>query len=333
LKTAVAGAAAERHYRRGLAQRDAQRLDAAAACYRRALELKPDHARAHNNLGALLQIQERNAEALASYEQAVALAPDFPQPYLNLGRLHETLGNPAAAAASYRLALANGLQPEVFRHLLAAVEGVATPRAPAQYARAVFDEFAGRFDERLVAELGYRIPEILGARLRAMHPGGRLAILDLGCGTGLCGAHVADIASRLIGVDLSPRMLDQARARNVYHELVEADIADYLRTVPSEAFDAVLSADVFIYLGELDEVFAQVARVLRRGGTFAFSVEECAGSTDYELRSSGRYAQSAAYVRRLVATCRLMEAESFPETIRGGSAAGITGRVFLLRRP
>jgi len=328
-------AAAERHYRRGLALRDAQKLDAAAASYRRTLEWQPGHARAHNNLGAVHQLQGRHAEALASYGRAVELKPGIPQPYLNLGRLHESLGNRAAAATTYRLALGSGLDPQTFRHLLDAAEGMTTERAPAAYTRAVFDEFAERFDERLVGELGYRIPEIFGERLHARHtaPGTRLDILDLGCGTGLCGVHVADITARIVGVDLSSAMLERARSRGIYHELIEGDITSYLASAPAGGFDAALAADVFIYIGDLEDVFAQVARVLRSGGVFAFSIEENMEAADYTLRASGRYAQSTAYVRQLAAQAGFTELETFAQILRGGPQEGISGRVFLLTRP
>ena len=57
---------------------------------------------------------------------------------------------------------------------------------------------------------------------------GRDNILDVGCGTGLCGALLSPYARRLVGVDLSDRMLDQARERNIYDELVKGELTAYL---------------------------------------------------------------------------------------------------------
>ena len=61
------------------------KLDEAVACYRRALELKPDYAAAHNNLGNALQAQGKLDEAVACYRRAVELKPDYAEAHCNLG--------------------------------------------------------------------------------------------------------------------------------------------------------------------------------------------------------------------------------------------------------
>ena len=52
----------------------------------------------------------------------------------------------------------------------------------------------------------------------------KLAILDLGCGTGLAGLAFQPLAARLDGVDLSPAMIEKARARGIYDHLDVADL-------------------------------------------------------------------------------------------------------------
>src|SRR4051812_24669786 len=156
---------AEAHYRAGIAWRDLERFELAIASYRRALALKPDYIEAHNNLGVVLQLQNELPAAQTCYRRAVELKPAFSQPYINLGRLCEMLGARAEAAQCYRQAIAANVEPETFRHFLDAAEGVTTGRAPAAYARTVFDNFAEHFDHRLVDDLGYRIPRILGERV------------------------------------------------------------------------------------------------------------------------------------------------------------------------
>jgi predicted TPR repeat methyltransferase len=324
---ALAPAHAEAHFRLGLAWRDLQRLDAAAACYRRAIGLRPDYVEAHNNLGSVLQMQGQLPEALASYRQAVALQPAFGQPYLNLGRLCVALGDTANAAAAFQTAIDRGIDVDSFRHLSNALAGATTAAAPAGYTRTLFDGFADDFDRRLVDELGYRLPAVLAARIKALQPGNNLRVLDLGCGTGLCGSHLAGSCSSLTGIDLSPAMLAKARARQLYDVLVEQDIAGWLRTAPAAAFDVVIAADVLIYIGELNEIFGAVARALAPGGLFLFSIELVAGE-DFRLQTSGRYAHAPDYIRRLAATTGLGEVESFAQHIRGD----VSGSVFILRK-
>ena len=336
--TALAPDDPDGHYRLAMALRDQQRLAEAAASYRRALSLAPAHAEAHNNLGAVLQLQGKLAEALAAFRQASMLDAALPQPRLNLGRLLETMDDHAGAAAAWRDALAHVAadDAEPFRHLLDAAEGNASTRAPAGYTRAVFDAFAPHFDARLAGELNYRVPEVIAQQLAALraHWPAPPAVLDLGCGTGLCGAALQGLRGRLVGVDLSPAMLAQARARNLYAELVEADALDYLRDTAPDRFDLVVAADVFIYLGDLAATFDGIARALRAGGLFAFSIETCAPAAgNYELRASGRYAQAEAYIRRLAEARGLRERAAHTLDIRGVPGHAIAGAVFVLEKP
>lgn len=319
---------AEAHYRSGLAWRDQQKFDAAIASYQRALTLKPGYIEAHNNLGVVLQLEGRADDALACYRRAIELVPDFSQPYINLGRLCEILGHREEAAQCYRKAIAANVEPATFRHFLNAAEGVNTGRAPAEYARTVFDNFAEHFDHRLVDGLGYRIPQILCERVIAMCGPRKLRVLDLGCGTGLCGTHLQDICAQLVGVDVSPAMLAKAAGHKLYDALVEKDIAEYLLAAPAVAFDVVLAADVFVYIGDLAQVFVEVSRVLATDGVFAFSIESIADERDFWLQPNGRYVQSAGFVRRLAVQNGLAEIASFAETIRTGAP----GLIFFLRK-
>jgi predicted TPR repeat methyltransferase len=318
---------AEAHFRLGLAARDQQQLERAATAYRRAIELRPGYIEAHNNLGSVLQMQGINEEALEAYRRAVALVPDFAQPYLNLGRLYAAGGDRDNAAATFQQAIARGIDVEIFNHLLSALRGETTGQAPDDYTRSLFDNFAGDFDRRLVDELGYRIPETMAARIKTIDPRRNLRVLDLGCGTGLCGVQLAGCFTQLTGVDLSSAMLKKARARNLYTELIDASLGEWLETAPSGAFDLVLAADVLVYFGDLAALFAQIASVLGHGGHCAFSIE-LSTTNDYVLQPSGRYAHTADYVRKVCGNLGLREIEAFPHHIRGD----VNGFVFILRK-
>ena len=77
-----------------IALKDQGKLDEAVACYRRALELKPDYAEAHNNLGNALKDQGKLDEAVACYRRALELKPDFAEAHNNLGNaLRRTRGS------------------------------------------------------------------------------------------------------------------------------------------------------------------------------------------------------------------------------------------------
>ena len=96
---------AEAHNNLGTAFKDQGKLDEAVACYRRALELKPDFAEAHNNLGIALKDQGKLDEAVACYRRALELKPDYAEAHNNLGNALKDQGKLDEAVACYRRAL------------------------------------------------------------------------------------------------------------------------------------------------------------------------------------------------------------------------------------
>ena len=148
--------------------------------------------------------------------------------------------------------------------------------------------------------------------------------LDLGCGTGLCGPLLRPLAQRLVGVDLSAGMLQRAHGRGYYDELVQADLAEHLHTMTGPV-DAIVAADVFIYIGDLQAVWAGVHRVLSPGGWLALSVEEAPAAVDYALRTSSRYAQSAHYLHRLASAQGLLLRHHSRAPLRQDQGHDVTG--------
>lgn len=324
---------AETQYKLANACKEQGKLAQAEQHYRAALALAPRHAEAHNNLGAALQLMQRMPEAEASYRSAIAAKPGLSQPYLNLGRLLQQAGEAGAARACYADALAQGLDPGVFQHLLDAAAGTSTAQAPAAYVRATFDGFAGQFDRHLTDTLDYHVPEMLSSAVRALSPPAQMDILDLGCGTGLCGECLRDLARRMVGVDLAPKMLELARRRGCYSELAEAEVVQYLAAQAPASFDLVVAADVLIYIGDIAPLMREVARVLRAGGRFAFSIEQPSQACEgYRLEQSGRYAQSLAYVRGLARGLDLAERSCREVAIRKHGAQSLTGQLLVLER-
>jgi predicted TPR repeat methyltransferase len=320
----------------GLQAQEAGRLLEAEAAYRASLALVPGRASTLNNLGVVLTALQRDDEALPLLEQSLQAEPGDAATWVVLGQCQARLGDlPAAlisadralaldtppapawalrggvlkdlgrhaeAAAALRSAIAHGADPALQGYLLASMEGhTAPPQPPPGYVQALFDGYAADFDQHLVGRLGYQAPQTLVDHLalqvqaRGAHWG---TVLDLGCGTGLCGPLLRPLAQRLVGVDLSAGMLQRAQARGCYDELVQGDVAEHLHRVAGPV-DAIVAADVFIYIGDLQAVWTGVRRVLAPGGWLALSVEEAPEAVDYALRTSSRYAQSARYLHRL----------------------------------
>ena len=316
------------------------RVEAVAALLGPWLEQGTAPARAWLLQGQALQVLGRHAEALPAYDEAVRRDPALGEAWGHRGHLLKDLGREDEARASLRRAIAAGGDVAVHRYTLAALEGTDVPASsPSAYVRGLFDGYAEDFDRHLLQGLRYRAHEtVLQAvgRARSGAPAQADSALDLGCGTGLCGAGLAVLARRVTGVDLSPTMLAHARRRGCYAELVQADVADHLRQTPAR-HDIVVATDVFIYIGALEGVFAGVARVLGPGGLFGFSVaradERLLGSVGYALRRSLRYAHADGYLQHLARTHGLDVMCFDHETIRVEQGAPIAGRVVVLRRP
>jgi predicted TPR repeat methyltransferase len=319
-------------------------FEAAMEAFRRAIALDAGHANAYNNLGVLLKLYGRLDEAEASYRAAIAANPNHPDVYHNLavvldqtGRLQEALEahcrhitlRPSQPNAHRSLAMAYSLIGEIdkavavceewvrnnpddprARHALAAYSGRNVPaRAPDDYVQKVFDDFAESFEAKL-ARLEYRAPALVGDALAAAVPVAdrALDILDVGCGTGLCGPLLSPYARRLVGVDLSAGMLGYAREKQVYDELVQAELTTYLQQQPTGSVDVVVTADTLVYFGTLEDVAMAAAAALRPGGVFVFTVEEATEpqfAASYVLRGHGRYSHGEAYVRRVLSDAGL----------------------------
>ena len=321
---------ANAHSNLGVVLRAKGELAEAEAEYRAAISIDPDHSNAYQNLGVLLNAQDRPAEAARCFSKVITLRPDDPEARRLLAIAHCTLGEVDKAVRIFEEWLAEEPDSPIARHMLAACSGRDVPaRASDAYIERTFDSFAASFDSKL-AKLLYRAPELVVEMLArsGVEASKSLDVLDAGCGTGLCGPLVAPYARRLVGIDLSARMLAQATERNVYDDLVHGELTAYLSGCV-EAFDVIVSADTLVYFGPLEAVAAAAATALRPGGRLVFTVEEFVGTSrgaGYSISTSGRYQHARDYVECALSNASL-RAEVVPAELRLEAGEPVPGLV------
>ena len=294
---------ANAHSNLGVLLRATGKPDAAEAAYRTAIRLNPEHIDAQTNLGVLLYSLKRREEAVACFCRVITLRPKHPEARRLLALAHCTLGETDKAIKIFEDWLSENPNDPVAQHMLSACSGRDVPeRASDRFVALTFDSFAASFDSKL-AKLSYRAPALVAAMLEdtGLEPSQSLDILDMGCGTGLCGPLVRRYARRLTGIDLSGGMLTQAQEKGLYDYLEQIELTEYLRS-QSEAFDVIISADTLVYFGALEQVMAAAARALKPAGFLIFTLEHGTAPTapDYHLATHGRYSHARPYVERLL---------------------------------
>ncbi|MGY0570212.1 methyltransferase domain-containing protein [Bradyrhizobium sp. RDM12] len=257
-----------------------------------------------------LQLKGDLPAAADLIEQALELAPNFTSAWFTLGEIRQQLGERDKAIAAFRESRRcdPGDQHGAGLHLirLGDTEMAEMPKA---YVQALFDQYAPRFEHVLINDLGYRAPSlifkaVLAARVAAKKPALFKRAIDLGCGTGLAAAAFAKQVDEFIGIDLSPGMIKEARATELYAELEVADMIEGLRGKADASANLVVAADAFVYLSDLAPVLTETRRVLASGGVLAFTLETHDGN-GIVLGEGLRYAHSAEYVRGAIAKAGL----------------------------
>ena len=309
------------HHHRGLILAELNRLEEAIQAQRAALQQDSAHLGAVRALGTLLHHQGELDEARVVFGNAV----------FQLGEAEEAL-----KLLQYWLQLIP--DDPIAQHRLAAWFGGEKPaRASDGYVTYLFDRYADCFDDHLDGELGYQAPVVIGARLAEVlgTPSAQLEVLDAGCGTGLCQPILRPYARHLTGVDLSPGMIQKARERGGYDELVVAELTAFLNE-QTDAYDLIASADTLVYFGALESVLAAAAHALRPGGWLAFTAEQTTANMapeGYFLNKSGRYSHTAAYLERALAGASLELFTRMDAILRQENNQPVVGHVVLARKP
>jgi len=317
------------HFNMGMALRDKGDHDGAIQSYNRAIAIDPNCAEAYNNIGNIHRNAGKQDVAIESFQKAIQINPIYSAAHHNLGISLERQGKTSAAIESFKLAMKLDPENASIRHILAALTGQKTASAPDAYVEGLFDDYAVRFDQSLVDQLKYNVPKLIAELILKHQSNARLgSVMDLGCGTGLAGVELKGFCQGMEGVDLSKKMLAKARQKNVYSKLDHTSIIEYLAEAPLD-FDLFLSTDVFVYVGELSEVFRLIKLRNKRHGQLAFSTEHTE-KADFFLEKSGRYSHSKSYIESLCDKFDYQPLHFSNIDLRKNGTELITGGLYLL---
>jgi predicted TPR repeat methyltransferase len=277
-------------------------------------------------------------------DQTLAQAYHFTAAWHLYGLAQEALGRNEDAATAWRQCLTLDPNDHFGARLdLARIGAMSAEDATSEnFSGTLFDAYAERFDSHLTQALHYDAPAQLKAALARLHDNaGRPfrfdTVLDLGCGTGLMGEAVRDEAGFLAGCDVSPRMIERARAKlrgdgqPLYDKLAVAGLTAFLTSRPDSSADLIVAADVFVYLGELGPAFAQSARVLKRDGIFAFTAQSHDGE-GVVVGADRRFAHAEGWLRQRLGEAGLQPMLLEPASARQDRGAPVPGLLIVAER-
>ena len=238
-----------------------QEYEKAFATCSKGLNLEPENPTLHHTMGNILRMTHQEDQALVAYQKALDCGSKHPATYRAIAELSES-----------------------------------TVDENEQVIELLFDQYAENFDTDLLENLKYATPT-KAFEVYALENKEKTvrSILDLGCGTGLSIIPFLPQCSsdtHCVGVDLSSKMLDVARKKNIYTHLHAQSIKEYLEQETSQ-YELVLCLDTLVYIRHLDAIFSRAFAVSTE--TFLFSTENTQAE-EPTLQRSGRYAHPPHYV-------------------------------------
>lgn len=138
----------------------------------------------------------------------------------------------------------------------------------------LFNEMAHRYDSA-VKELRYFAVDYLEREV-TQNADQIARVLDIGCATGLLGNVINRHrpSAELIGLDISPAMIERARATGIYQSLYVHDMNENLTLFQDQSFDFLMALGVLEFISDIGQCLKEIARVLTPGGVAYLSFQE-----------------------------------------------------------
>ena len=319
------------YHNQGIALRELGQLENSIESCDNAIQINPDYAEAYHNRGITFQELGQQENAIESYNKAIQINPDYAEVYVDLAIALQELGQLEKAIVSCNKAVQ--LKPSSFnaQHILNSLLGNDAQSTPKEYITSLFNKYAQNYEKDLVNNLSYTAPSFFKKTLSSLNLTNNKfnKAIDLGCGTGLVGAEFRNIVDVLIGIDLSEKMIRQAKEKNVYDELIVNDLINGLQALKI-SFDLFVSADVFIYLGDLSSLFRNVKKHANNESLFMFSTEDIPGD-GFFLQKTGRFAHSKNYILSTASSYGFQLEHFEKHNLRKHKNEWIVGGIYILK--
>jgi len=264
-------------------------------------------------------------------KRVVELKPDDWDAWYDLGEICQCVGRREEARAAYQKYFEAHPEDAEIEHLLVALrDDTPPPRTSDRAIQQIYKGFAASYEVRMLEDLKYQGPEHLSEGISSViGEAAGLAVLDLGCGSGLAGMRLKSWAGRMTGVDLAPEMIALAGKRNIYDRLEVGEITEWIQNT-AERFDLIASCDCIIYFGDLHRIAAAAAKRLKPGGIFALSMER-GDRYPFHLTDTGRYEHHPDHVREAAAAAGLTVAYLQDAFLRMEYGSSVTGLFAVLK--
>lgn len=308
-------------------------IEEAISLFLKCLKLQPESIDVLYNLAGCYRALNEWAKAKELYLLAYEIDKDYQPVLSNLAYTHHRLGETDDALALYEKLISLNPEHKSAKHMIATLRDEEILNIDNDYITELFDDYSDSFEQDLLSILKYQVPTLLKSELLSCvdkdHSFSN--VLDLGCGTGLAGLEIHKNCSTITGIDLSCKMLAKAQEKNIYDQLFATDIVHFLdhAKIP---YDLFIAADVFSYVGELDDTFTAVSKRADINSFLAFSIEKIENNRDLELGATGRFKHSGAYIKRLSTENGFEVLKETEVNLRQEAGKWVKGYLYVLKK-
>ena len=296
----------------------------------KSLEIGPNYISALNNLAVIYIDLENYKEGLSLLQKVISLDKNNYLANKNAGLLYTKLEDFKKAKIFLENALKYIKDDDELNFIYDSVNNKTPKNAPLSYVESLFNNYAKNFERSLTKALDYKFPKKMCEFFldRSDIPNTYDNAIDLGCGTGLSGKVFRDYVDFFTGVDLSKNMLDIAKKKKIYDELLTGDICNILER-STKKYNLFIIADVFIYIGELQDVFSKIKNRSEEGAIVVFSTEHLEAE-DYRLVKQ-RYRHSKNYIEKILKQNNFNLIDFKTEKLRKDNNNYINGGIYLAK--